>query len=163
MKSPSLIVWPLTSNVFAAKFTMISPAPETHGQPIPRATTAAWLVIPPRHVTTPLETAIPPMSSGEVSVLTRMTSLPCFAHSSASSAVNTTCPHAPPGDALRPIVIGLMPDFFISFWSRIGAKSLLNSPAGTRDTAVLLSMSPSSTISTCERSQLKIVLFPLLV
>ena len=31
----------------------IEPAPETHGRPMPRATTAAWLVMPPRAVTMP--------------------------------------------------------------------------------------------------------------
>ena len=34
-------------------------APETQGRPIPRATTAAWLVIPPRAVRMPFAACIP--------------------------------------------------------------------------------------------------------
>ncbi len=41
--------------------------------PMPRATTAAWLVMPPRAVRMPLATSMPWMSSGTVSLRTRMT------------------------------------------------------------------------------------------
>jgi hypothetical protein len=37
--------------VNASESMRISPAPDTQGRPMPRATTAAWLVMPPRAVT----------------------------------------------------------------------------------------------------------------
>jgi hypothetical protein len=43
--------------------------PQTQVLPHPLATTAAWLVIPPLAVSTPLAAHIPPISSGEVSSL----------------------------------------------------------------------------------------------
>ncbi len=54
----------------------ISPAPETQGRPMPRATTAAWLVMPPRAVRMPRAACMPWMSSGEVSSRTRITASP---------------------------------------------------------------------------------------
>src|SRR6185436_694427 len=66
---------------------------------MPRATTAAWLVIPPRAVRIPRAAFMPWMSSGEVSARTRITALPCPARRSASSALKTTCPLAAPGRA----------------------------------------------------------------
>ena len=47
--------------------------------------------------------AMPKISSGDVSSLTKTTFLPCACHFSASSAVNTICPHAAPGDAPKPL------------------------------------------------------------
>ena len=52
------------------------PAPETQGLPMPRATTAACEVMPPRVVRMPSAACMPWMSSGEVSTRTRMTFLP---------------------------------------------------------------------------------------
>ena len=49
-----------------------APAPATQGVPMPRATTAAWLVMPPVLVRMPSETCMPPMSAGSVSRRTRM-------------------------------------------------------------------------------------------
>ena len=74
---------------------------------MPRATTAAWEVMPPRTVRMPWEAAMPSMSSGEVSRRTRTTFSPRSAHSLASSAVKTTWPQAAPGEAARPVPIGL--------------------------------------------------------
>src|ERR687889_516898 len=54
------------------------PAPATQGRPMPRATTAAWLVMPPRVVRMPLAACMPWMSSGLVSMRTRMTASPFF-------------------------------------------------------------------------------------
>ncbi len=54
----------------------ISAQPDTQQVPIPRATTAAWEVIPPRTVRIPSEAFIPSMSSGEVSRRTRTTFSP---------------------------------------------------------------------------------------
>ncbi len=69
---------------------------------MPRATTAAWLVIPPRVVSTPLAACMPWMSSGLVSMRTRITASPRAANDSASSAENTILPEAAPGDAGNP-------------------------------------------------------------
>ena len=86
---------------------MISERPDTQQVPIPRATTAACDVIPPRTVRIPCEAFIPSISSGDVSSLTRTTFLPASAHVLASSAVNTICPLAAPGEAARPLPIGV--------------------------------------------------------
>src|ERR1035441_235016 len=49
--SPSLTVMPPGAvNFFALVSTSISSAPQTQVLPIPRATTAAWLVLPPGRV-----------------------------------------------------------------------------------------------------------------
>src|SRR5271155_2145977 len=63
-----------------------------HALPIPRATTAAWLVMPPRAVRMPRAAFMPWMSSGDVSMRTRMTGLPCPARRSASSALKAMRP-----------------------------------------------------------------------
>ena len=60
--------------------------PHTQHLPIPRATTAAWEVIPPRNVTIPWELTIPSISSGDVSSLTNTTGCD-LAASTASCAV----------------------------------------------------------------------------
>ena len=77
--------------------------------PQPRATSAAWLVMPPRAVRMPAAARMPSTSSGLVSSRTRMTFLPALAHSTASAEVNTIWPHAPPGPAGRPLANGLAP------------------------------------------------------
>ena len=93
--------------VRAFRSTCTAPAPDTQHLPMPRATTAACEVMPPRAVRMPLATLMPRRSSGEVSWRTRITALPRLAHSSASSAKNTICPVAAPGDAGRPRAITL--------------------------------------------------------
>ena len=70
---------------------------------MPRATTAAWLVMPPRVVRMPRAACMPWMSSGLVSMRTRMIASPFCARLSASSAVNTTAPEAAPGLAGSPL------------------------------------------------------------
>ena len=70
---------------------------------MPRATTAAWEVMPPRAVRMPSAASIPWMSSGEVSIRTRITFWPALPRSSASSAVSTTMPVAAPGEAGSPL------------------------------------------------------------
>src|SRR5213080_4874810 len=55
----------------SASLTRIPSQPATQGRPSPRATTAAWLVAPPRAVKTPLATSMPCTSSGLVSGRTR--------------------------------------------------------------------------------------------
>ena len=64
---------------------------------MPRATTAAWLVMPPRVVRMPRAACIPWMSSGLVSMRTRITASPRAASASASSAENTTLPRGGAG------------------------------------------------------------------
>ena len=87
---------------------LISPEPETHGLPIPLATTAAWLVMPPLAVNIPLAACIPWMSSGEVSTLTKIVSCIELFNLSASSDVKTTFPLAAPGEAGNPFAITLL-------------------------------------------------------
>ncbi len=72
---------------------------------MPRATTAAWLVLPPRLVRMPCEAIMPCRSSGLVSRRTRMTFSPCPASSTARGESNTTLPTAAPGEALIPLAI----------------------------------------------------------
>ena len=82
--SPWWIFCPLlVMKYFSFSFTVRPFTPQTQGLPIPRATTAAWEVIPPRAVIMPLATCIPLISSGLVSFLTRIT-LWWWASSSAS-------------------------------------------------------------------------------
>ena len=74
-------------SVFSSSFKTIVDAPLTQQIPIPRATTAAWLVMPPRIVKTPLLEFIPSISSGDVSSLTSNESIPFFLFSITSLAV----------------------------------------------------------------------------
>ena len=69
---------------------------------MPRATTAACEVMPPRVVRMPSAACMPWMSSGEVSTRTRMTFLPSALSFVASSELNTISPEAAPGEAGRP-------------------------------------------------------------
>src|SRR5262249_25873386 len=79
-----------------------APQPTTQTFPICRPTSAAWLVMPPRAVRMPSAAAMPRMSSGDVSMRTRITRCPALAISSASSAWNAITPVAAPGPALSP-------------------------------------------------------------
>src|SRR5207237_831384 len=83
----------------------LADTPDTQHLPMPRATTAAWLVMPPVAVRIPCAAAMPWMSSGTVSLRTSTTFSPRAAHFSASSAVNTALPTAAPGEAARPRAI----------------------------------------------------------
>ena len=102
MNAPSSSRWPPISATRATGSILRLALPATHGRPIPRATTAAWLVMPPRAVRMPVATCMPWMSSGDVSCLTRMTFSPNSAHRAAVSASNTTPPEAAPGEAGKP-------------------------------------------------------------
>lgn len=96
--------------------TSASVHPETQHLPIPRATTAACEVIPPSAVSTPTADFIPWMSSGVVSLRTRITSSPTLAMVSASSGVNTTLPVAAPGDAGSPSPMSVCRSFNWRWW-----------------------------------------------
>lgn len=102
IQSPSHSTTLPTLAHFFSSNTSSASQPHTHGLPQPRATTAAWLVMPPRAVRMPSAACMPPTSSGDVSRRTRMTFSPCSCHCSASSAVKTTRPTAAPGEAGRP-------------------------------------------------------------
>ena len=64
MVSPSRSTLPAACSVPVPALMRSAPAPVTQGRPMPRATTAAWLVVPPRMVRTPSATCMPWMSSG---------------------------------------------------------------------------------------------------
>ena len=120
------------------------PAPVTQGRPMPRATTAAWLVMPPRLVTMPRAACMPWMSSGLVSVRSRITASPRAARSSASSASKTTLPEAAPGEAGSPRA---------STWrsaagSRVGCRSCSSASGSTLPSASASLTSPSRAMST---------------
>ena len=105
IQSPSLTTTSLsptfTVNCFLCSSMCSAPAPTMQGSPMPRATTAAWLDLPPTAVRMPLATSMPWMSSGVVSLRTRITG-PFLDASTASSAVKTARPTAAPGDASIP-------------------------------------------------------------
>ena len=104
IQSPSLIITSPTDSCLSFTEIFISLQPTIQHLPQPLATNAACEVIPPLAVNIASAACIPWTSSGEVSSLTRMTCSPLFFHSSASSAVNTTLPLAPPGPAGSPFV-----------------------------------------------------------
>ena len=86
----------------------MSPQPDTQQVPIPRATTAACDVIPPRTVKIPCARFIPSISSGDVSSLAKIRSFsPALCILMTSSAVKHNLPVAAPGDAARPVAITL--------------------------------------------------------
>ena len=91
-----------TVNCFFIESTFISPAPTTQHIPHPLATKAACDVIPPLDVKIATEALIPSTSSGFVSSLTSTTVSPLAAQSTASCAVKTAFPVAPPGPAGNP-------------------------------------------------------------
>ena len=59
MNSPAFTVVPRTDRVPALASMRTSPAPATQGLPMPRATTAAWLVMPPVEVRMPSAACMP--------------------------------------------------------------------------------------------------------
>ena len=128
---------------------------------MPRATTAACEVMPPRAVRMPLATLMPRRSSGEVSWRTRITCLPLRAQSSASSAKNTICPVAAPGDAGRPCAIERA--FLIAVGSKIGCRSSLSRSGLTRRSASFSSIIPWRSMSIAIRTIAAPVRLPLRV
>ena len=86
---------------------------------MPRATTAACEVMPPRVVTMPSAACMPWMSSGVVSTRTRIDLRPAWRKACASSAENTISPLAAPGEAGRPVAIA----GGLAFGSSVGCRS----------------------------------------
>ena len=108
---------------------------------MPRATTAAWLVLPPRLVRMPWAAIMPCRSSGLVSRRTRITASPLAASSTARAESKTALPTAAPGDALTPVAI-------LVTWalvSNLGNMSRASSSPDTRASASSMSIRPSST------------------
>ena len=142
--SPSFSFVPFTLRVFACRSMSSAAAPATHGLPMPRATRAAWLALPPSAVRIPLAAWKPATSSASVKGRTRITSRPSSAALTASSAVKTIAPLAAPGDAGTPSArtsksaSGLKPG-----WSSASSR-----PASIVAIAWARSSSPSSTAST---------------
>ena len=118
------------------------------GFPMPRVTTAAWLVSPPLLVRMPFDRCMPLMSSGDVSFLTRMHGMPCSKSSSTFWAVSAMCPVAAPGDAGSPFPMGLMSCSFLklgcSMWSSaegsivLMASLMLMMPSMMKSLAILI-------------------------
>ena len=106
ISSPSLTVRPSTDSDRLASSTDTLLAPTMHGRPMPRATRAAWLAVPPVWVSMPFAWTMPCTSLGLLSIRTRITDLPCLPHSSAVSASNTAAPLAAPGEAGTPRAMG---------------------------------------------------------
>ena len=124
---------------------------------MPRATTAAWLVLPPRLVSTPWAAIMPFRSSGLVSRRTRITSSPRAAHSTAVLESNTALPTAAPGDAEIALAIRLMPSPVVSKRGNISRPSW--SPV-TRLSASSRSIMPWFTSCTAMRKAAAAVRLP---
>ena len=114
----------------------MSPAPTMQHLPQPRATRAAWLVMPPRAVRMPSAARMPSTSSGLVSSRTRITFSPFLAASTASTEVKTILPQAAPGPAGSPERNASAP--FSAAGLMIGCSSSSSCAGCTRMTAVLL-------------------------
>ena len=126
---------------------------------MPRATTAACEVMPPRVVRIPSAACMPWMSSGEVSMRTRMTLRSAFLAASASSELNTISPEAAPGEAGRPVAMTLRS----AFGSMVGCSSWSREAGSTRPTASWWVISPSAASSTAMRRAALAVRLPLRV
>ena len=159
MVSPSRTTRPLTSKILSAWLILMASAPLMQGLPMPRATTAAWLVMPPWLVSTPWALMMPWMSSGVVSQRTRMTFSPREPRISAVSASKTTSPTAAPGEAGRPLAM----TSYLASGSRRGCRSWSSWSGCTLDTASSSLMRPSPTMSTAILRAAAAVRLPVLV
>ena len=166
---PSMVMTSPTASVVLPS-VMVSPemcsasTPHTAGRPMPTATTAAWLVLPPRAVMMPLAAIMPCRSSGVVSSRTRMTASPASPRRSASSAVSTMAPVAAPGDALTPVASGSRPAIFAPTRSSCGNSNCGTDPGSMRSRSASCSVtSPSSTMSAAMRTRASAPRLPLRV
>ena len=144
MMSPSLNSRPMTRNTPAAPSIWSCPAPQTQGRPMPRATTAACEVIPPRAVTIARAACMPWISSGLVSTRTRITSSPRSAMYAALSESKTTLPTAAPGLAGRPLTTRSLS----ASSAMVGCRSWSSWPGSRRSTASFSVINPSAAMST---------------
>ena len=111
---------------------------------MPRATTAACEVMPPRVVRMPSAACMPWMSSGEVSTRTRITRLSFALRVSASSDENTISPEAAPGEAGSPVASTLRS----ALGSMVGCRSWSSAAGSMRTTASSRVIRPSFASST---------------
>ncbi|MBV6474541.1 MAG: hypothetical protein MOGDAGHF_00001 [Rhodocyclaceae bacterium] len=159
MTSPSCsVALPITARRAMTSMTMAS-QPETQGLPMPRATTAAWEVLPPRLVRMPCAWKKPWMSSGLVSSRTRMMRSPARPRASAVSASKTILPEAAPGEAGRPCAS----DLPRKEGESCGTSSCSSTAGSTRVMARSLLISPSRNISTEVRTMARAFILPLRV
>ena len=154
MTSPSEITFPRAVAVPVRASKCSSSHPTTHGLPMPRVTTAAWLVMPPRLVRTASERMMPWTSSGLVSWRTSTTRSPASARSTARSGSITTMPEAAPGDAPTPWASSLPSSTAWAFASgtKRGISTCVTSSAAIRPSASLSLRTPSWTRSTAMRT-----------
>ena len=143
--SPSWYSLPASVNLLFSSSMLISPQPDTQQVPIPRATTAAWLVMPPRTVKMPCAAFMPVISSGDVSRRTNTTFSPLSFQLSASSAENTILPQAAPGEAPSPFPTGTAA--FIASASNCGCRRVSRFRGSIMATASSSVRIPSSTKS----------------
>jgi len=160
-QSPSLKSLPPRRKRLPSSSIAISWQPETQHSPMPRATTAAWLVMPPRTVRMPSAAFMPSMSSGDVSKRTRTTFSPRSFHALASTAVKTMRPQAAPGEAGRPRPTGV--DFLRATVSNCGWRSVSRLRGSIMSTASCSVRMPSSTRSQAIFSAARAVRLPLRV
>mmetsp|Transcript_32478 Transcript_32478/g.51976 ORF Transcript_32478/g.51976 Transcript_32478/m.51976 type:complete len:481 (+) Transcript_32478:363-1805(+) len=160
-QSPSCSFTPPSVSHRLSSSTTSSEQPDTHTFPQPRATTAAWLVMPPRAVRIPSDAFIPPTSSGDVSTRTRITFLPAACSSSAVGVSNTTCPTAAPGEAGRPTP--MTSAAYAASSLNCGCSSWSMCVGSTSSTAFLVSIMPAATRSTAIFTAPAPVRFPLRV
>mmetsp|Transcript_26972 Transcript_26972/g.58960 ORF Transcript_26972/g.58960 Transcript_26972/m.58960 type:complete len:445 (+) Transcript_26972:1164-2498(+) len=146
MKSPSRISAPLMRATLLCSSTCRSCTPVMQGLPQPRATTAAWLVMPPSWHSTPSLLYMPFTSSGDVSLRTSTTLMPAPFHASACSAEKTAWPTAAPGEAGRPVPSTW--GWYAASSANWGCSSWSRWPGSTMVMALLMSTRPSSTRST---------------
>ena len=140
--SPSLTCAPSgVRNSRSCGSTRSASTPTTQVRPMPRATTAACDVLPPRLVSTPLAAIMPRRSSGLVSRRTRMTSSPLPAHATAVAESKAALPTAAPGLAAIPLAISSRSPSL----SNCGNISWASCSPVTRRSASSRSIRPSST------------------
>ena len=154
--SPSWTVTPSAWATSAEESTSSESAPQTAVFPIPRATTAAWEVLPPRLVKMPVAAIIPSRSSGLVSLRTSTTRSPRACEATAVAESNTTLPTAAPGDAAIPRVSSLR-SAAVSNWGNISWASWAPE---TRSSASSMVISCSSTSWVAIRKAAAAVRFP---
>ena len=125
-----------------------SEAPTMQGSPRPRPITAAWLVMPPRSVSTATAECMPRISSGAVSRRTRMQGSPRAAWACAVAEEKAMRPVAAPGEAAMPrATTSRAPRG--STW---GCRSSLSARGSTRSSASSRAMIPSEASATAMRS-----------
>ena len=112
---------------------------------MPRATTAAWLVLPPRLVRMPCAAIMPARSSGLVSRRTSTTGSPRAAQAIAVSLSKTTLPTAAPGEAPMPLASSGWSLVASSVAPNAGNISRASCAPVTRSRASSSLISPSST------------------